>query len=92
MYNNKTKTLEVSPDEKTIGEFQFRCQLYDINRVVRNMNYTFFVKVIPIPPIPEPEPIFIMNVTEEAQKNITVPKVDKWYPIEPTISKISIFG
>lgn len=59
VYNNKTRTLEVFPDNRTMGDFQFRCQLYDINRIVRNTNYTFFLKVIPIP---EPQKI---NVTEE---------------------------
>lgn len=86
VYTNKTRTLEVFPDDRTMGEFQFRCQLYDINRIVRNMNYTLFVKVMPIP-----EPA--VNFTEEAKKNKTIPpKVEKWYPIEPVISRISIFG
>ncbi len=41
-------------------------------------------------PIPEPPKL---NITEEPPKNKTPPlKVDKWYSIEPVISKISIFG
>jgi hypothetical protein len=44
------------------------------------------MKVLPIPEPPK------LNITEEP-KNKTPPlKVDKWYPIEPVISKISIFG
>jgi hypothetical protein len=53
---------------------------------VRNTNYTFYLKVTPIPDPPK------INKTAEP-KNKTLPiKVDKWFPIEPVISKISIFG
>ena len=75
IYENKTRTLFLFPDARTIGDFQFRCQLYDVNVVVRNTNYTFFIK---IKPIPEPPKNLIIP------KDLEMPDI-KWIPIEPVI-------